>query len=127
MTIHHPELALSVAHQRHRFATQVAEPFALAVLAEVALSAPHFGKSHAHLGWLQRTHLDLKQIVLAVMIGNPVEMAQVQGEVRNVPNLTLCRSQRFFRVGSSVSEGLQDVHLEDTDHLGDGIGACGDG
>ena len=127
MTIHHPELALSVAHQRHRFATQVVEPFAFAVLAEVALTAPHLGESHAHLGGLQRTHLDLEQLVLAVVIGNPVEMGQVQGEVRNVLGLTLCRSQRFFRVESSASEGLQDVHLEDADHLGDGIGACGNG
>ena len=87
----------------------------MAVLAEVALTAPHFGKSNAHLGWLQRTHLDLKQIVLAVVIRNPVEMGQVQGEVRNVAVFTLCRSQRFFTVGSSASEGLQDVHLEHTD------------
>ena len=115
MTIHHPELAVSVAHQRHRFPAQVVEPFALAVLAEVALTAPYFGKSNAHLGWLQRTHLDLKQIVLAVVIRNPVEMGQVQGEVRNVAVFTLCRSQRFFTVGSSASEGLQDVHLEHTD------------
>jgi hypothetical protein len=78
VTIHHPELADPVAHQRNRLAPQVVQTLLLALLPEVSLTAPHLCESHAHLGGLQITHVDHHKIAVAVMIRNPVVVGQVQ-------------------------------------------------
>ena len=123
VSIHHPELAEAVTHQRHRLAAQIVEPFLSALLSEVPLTAAHLGQSHAHLGRLKVMHPDLDQAVRIVMIRNPVVARQVHTRLQSSMAPTLCRSHGS--VGLAIRIGSLQILKPDASEWKELSVSCG--